>query len=150
MSTLTTAEPLLRTATPFLGVGGGMGTTTLCRWLGEPAVDHGVAPPEWTGRPIVIVAASTTSSLAATTRLATSLTSRPLAVRLVLAVVADAAAPTPGIVRSRLRALRPTVVGIVRFPYVEAWRYLDDPLARSVPRGYQRSLRSLCRLINLS
>ena len=147
---VTHSQPELRLSTPFVGAGGGVGTSTLCRWLGDPAVDGGTTAPEWTGRPIVVVASGTTSSLAAVGRLAAALTDRPLSVRLVLAVIADSAAPEPGLVRSRVRALGATVVGAVRFPYVEAWRYVDDPLSRPVPAAYQRSLRSLCRLVHLS
>lgn len=145
MLTVTTAPPMLRTETPVVGVHGGAGTTTLCRWLGVTARDHGLRLPEWDGRAVVLVTAGTAPALARSTGLVASLVSRPLAVRLVLAVVADAAAPEPGIVRSRIRALSPSVSAVVRLPYVEAWRYVDDPLERAAPGGYLRALRQLAR-----
>lgn len=148
MTTVTKNAPMLRTATPLVGVHGGAGTTTLCRWLGDPAQDHGTAVPEWNGRPLVLVTSGTVAGLARTTDLVASLVTRPLAVRLIVAVVADTAAPEPGLVRSRIRTLTPSLAGSVRVPYVEAWRYLDDPLARPAPGSYLRALRTLTRLVH--
>lgn len=148
MSVDTRTHALLRTDTAVVGVHGGAGTTTLCRWLGETAQDHGVLLPEWDGRPVVLVTSGTAPGLARATHLVASLVARPLAARFVLAVVADAAAPEPGVVRSRVRALSPSLAGVVRVPYVEAWRYVDDPLTRTVPGRYQRALRQLSRAVH--
>lgn len=145
MLTVTQAPAMLRTDTPVVGVHGGAGTTTLCRWLGATAHDHGLQVPEWDGRPLVLVSSGTAVALSRTTSLAAALVTRPLAVRLLLAVVADSAAPEPAIVRSRIKALSPSLAAVVRVPYVEAWRYLDDPLARPAPGGYLRALRQLVR-----
>jgi hypothetical protein len=125
-----------------------VGTTTLCAFLGDCALDSGTTAPEWTGQPIVVVAAGTAPSVAKAVRLVGVFAALPLSIRMALAVVSDSAAPEPGLVRSRLRAVEPAVAGVVRFPYVEAWRYLDDPMSQPVPTTYQRSLRSLCHLIN--
>ena len=141
-------HPELRYATSVVGAGGGVGTTTLCALLGDCALDSGTTAPEWTGQPIVVVAAGTAASVAKAVRLVGVFAALPLSIRMALAVVSDSAAPEPGLVRSRLRAVKPTVAGVVRFPYVEAWRYLDDPLSRPVPTAYQRSLRSLSHIIN--
>lgn len=145
MSAVTQAPTLLRTDTPVVGVHGGAGTTTLCRWLGSTATDHGLQLPEWDGRPLVLVSSGTAAGLARSTALVASLVTRPLAVRLLLAVVADSAAPEPAIVRARVRALSPALAGVVRVPYVEAWRYVDDPLGRPAPGTYLRALRQLAR-----
>ena len=51
-----------------VGVHGGAGTTTLCRWLGETAHDHGLEVPDWDGRPVVLVTAGTASGLARATQ----------------------------------------------------------------------------------
>jgi hypothetical protein len=148
MLTTSTGPAMLRTDTPLVGVHGGAGTSTLCRWLGSTAQDHGLCTPEWDGRPVVLVTAGTAPALARTTSLVSSLVSRPLAVRLVLAVVADSAAPEPGAVRSRVRALSPSLSAVVRFPYVEVWRYVDDPLERPAPARYLRALRQLVRAVH--
>ncbi len=148
MSAVTQTPALLRTDTPVVGVHGGAGTTTLCRWLGGTALDHGLLLPEWDGRPLVLVSSGTAAGLARTTMLVASLVTRPLAIRLLLAVVADSAAPEPAIVRARVRALSPALGGVVRFPYVEAWRYIDDPLVRPAPSSYLRALRQLARGIH--
>lgn len=142
------SRAVLRAPTPVVGSGGGVGTTTLCRWLGDLANDHATRTPEWTGTPIVVTCRTTAESVMSASRLIGSLTSSALAVRIVLAAVGDGPSPEPGLVRARLRALAAHTTGVVRLPYVEAWRYVDDPLSRPVPPTYERALRALVRLVN--
>jgi hypothetical protein len=141
---------LLRMPTSVAGVVGGVGTTTVSRVLGELAEDIGVTVPEWRGTPILLVTHSTAASLLRAAAVGRALTSTAQSVRVVLAVVADGPYPQPGTVRSRIRALSPSLVGHVHLPYVEAWRYIDDPLSAPMPRAYARGVRALSRLINRS
>lgn len=139
----------LRVPTPVSGVAGGVGTTTVARALGHPAHDLGTALPEWQGTPLLLVTRGSAPGIRAATEAVTALTSTALSVRVALAVD-DGPYPQPGTVRSRLRALSPHLVGHVRLPYVEAWRYIDDPLAAPLPGAYARGIRSLTRLLNRS
>lgn len=138
----------LRLPTSVSGVAGGVGTTTVASALGDQAHDLGTAPPQWQGTPLLLVARGTAAGVRAAAEAVNALTSTPQSVRVVLAVVDDGPYPQPATVRSRLRALSPHLVGHVRLPYVEAWRYVDHPLAEPLPRAYARSIRSLARTLN--
>lgn len=140
----------LRVPTSVTGVAGGVGTTTVARALGDLADDHGTVLPEWQGTPLVLVTRGTASGLRVATEAVHELTCTAQSVRVVLAVVDDGPYLPPGTVRSRQRALAPSLFGLVRLPYVEAWRYLDDPLGQPLPRAYTRGIRSLSRLLNRS
>jgi hypothetical protein len=148
---MTQGDPgALRVPTSVSGVAGGVGTTTVSRVLGDLAHDLGTALPEWQGTPLLLVTRGTAAGTLVATEAVAALTSTAQSVRVVLAVVDDGPYRQPGTARSRLRALSPRLVGQVRLPYVEGWRYVDDPLTEPLPRAYARGVRSLSRLLNLS
>ncbi|HZZ49613.1 MAG TPA: hypothetical protein VFE65_22220 [Pseudonocardia sp.] len=105
-----------------VGVGGGVGTTTLATAL--RGRDRGRAPDQGVD---VLVCRATGDSLHAAAGAVAWLASagRP---RPALAVTSDSPIPVRGMLRARLHQMHPWFVGLVVLPYVTTWRELADPL----------------------
>lgn len=143
----TEAGPLRRVL--VCGAHGGAGATTVTKLLAPAAVDtarHVVTPDD---RPLLVVARLT----AAGTKAAGETVRAALAAghyRPLIVAVADGPWPEPNPARARLAMLdKDTIRGIVRIPYVPAWRYVDDPLTDKVPmpRRVQQALAQIQRMI---
>jgi hypothetical protein len=105
-----------------VGVGGGVGTTTLALALRGRDGEH-------TGHADVLVCRATVDSLR---RAAAVLERSGPGPRPVLAVTLDGARLPRGPVRARLRTLEPQANAVVLLPHVRMWRTVDDPSAQAV------------------
>lgn len=133
--------PVLTRAVVCSGCHGGAGTTTLARMLGR-AGDAGRGVPNPQGRPLLMVTRGTAHAVSmATTACDVALQHRlrPL----LLVVVGDGPWPEPQAVTTRLQLLQARLDHIVRVPYVDKWRYRDEPLSEPPPPPVMRALYSI-------
>lgn len=103
------------------GVAGGVGTTTIAAAL--QARDVGVYRG---GQADIVVCRSTTISVGAAHRVVGLVPGKP-----VLVVVADGPLRTPAPVKARLTMVEPHITALVRMPYVEHWRQIDNAFAQA-------------------
>ncbi len=136
----------VRYAVPVVSAHGGSGATTVAGFLAAsgPSLgaldvyDAGIAvPAAVNGAAIVITARGTAAGLVAAQR-ATSAVQGHHGVPIVVVVSDDGPWTLPPIVRARMRALSGRVAGIIRLPYVPAWRFEDT--ADNPPRRYLAQL----------
>lgn len=130
---------------------GGAGATTLAALL-QPAWDvgaprdrgRGIPPLVTGGRPIVLVARNTTPAAGAAIATVNAIT-RPGGRVAVLAVVSDGL-PEPAEARYRFRLLEARVGGVVRVPFVPAFRAVGHPAAVELPRRARKALAEIREL----
>lgn len=124
---------------------GGAGTTTVCRWLGSNFVqDWGMAVPPHIGDNAVVVACQATPHGAArSAELIRYLRLNTDCNRLLLVATADGRGPEPLASKARIRTLSAYIDGVVRLPYIQRWRYMDDPLSQPAPSNYFTQLNKV-------
>ncbi len=136
-----------------VGAHGGAGVTTLAGLL-RPAWDMGTVrrpgpgrgPVRPAGRPVVLVTRNTVAAAGRAVAAVRLLGEQGVLVA-VLAVVGDGL-PEPAEARYRFRVVEGRVGGVVRVPFVPAFRVAADPLSVVLPRRARRALgeiRALAR-----
>jgi hypothetical protein len=142
----------------LIGAHGGTGVSTIHALL-QPAWDLGSINPadrrnrsaslQVHGRPVVLVARNTVPSSAATTEAFQAIANTGHNIT-VLVIVDDGAGREPTEATARYRLLEGRLAGgMVRMPFVGAFRHVDDPTIVDLPKGAARALaqiRELCGL----
>lgn len=128
---------------------GGSGATTICRWLGgNIAQDWGMAvPPSFGGSTAVVTCLATPHGLARAGELVRYLRTSTDCGLVLLVVTGDGRGPEPVTAKSRLRVLSAYVEDVIRLPFVQRWRFMDDPLSEPAPQSYSNKLHQLRQLL---
>jgi hypothetical protein len=134
---------------PFAVVGchGGCGATTVARLMAPAAREVQRDQLHTGGTPLALVARATAYGMHWATQgvacAQQNIRTGHLQAPPLLVLVADSTLREPRTVRARLRLVQDRVSGVVRFPYVSAWRDTDDPLTVPPTKPLTEALAAL-------
>jgi hypothetical protein len=143
------AAPLPPPNVIVAGCHGGAGATTLTRLLSRTTrpYDAGTLIRNPGSTPLILVARGDFSGAEAATKCLNN-ASRMGVLPIAIVVMADNRLPEPKGATLRFHLLQPRVrAGIVRFPYVERWRYEGFDLNVPLPRKAQTALDELHQVL---